>query len=162
MTVNAESVAGGQWTRYEDARRHFGLDHPTDWEIQRGVAGLLVAVAAPRRDEGAFRPNLNVVRKSGIAVVELDELAQAAIREVTRVLTDLTVLDIEPVVVSQVPGRRLLFSYRQGIFGLTAEQWLFFAQEGQWTISAAASSEEYDDVADVFARIVSSIEVSDG
>lgn len=162
MNVDAGSIADGQWTRYEDARRHFSLDHPAEWEIQRGVAGLLVAVAGPRREEGAFRPNLNVVRKSGIAVVELDELARAAIREVTRVLTDLTVLDIEPVVVSDVPARRVLFSYRQGIFGLTAEQWLFFAQEGQWTISAAASSEDYDDVADVFARMARSVQVFDG
>lgn len=122
---------------------------------------MLVAVIRDDADEG-FRPSLNVVRKTGPRTLELDELARVALRDLTRVLTDLTVLDVEAMVVSDTPARRVLFSYRQGIYGLTSEQWLFYSGEGQWTISAAASSDRYDAVADVFGRMVARFELVDG
>lgn len=150
------------WSDYLDRKRGFRLEHPSGWELRPGQAGLLLAVVAPPGQEGGFRSNLNVVRKAGVQSAELDRLAQMAIREVARVLTDLIVIDIDAAVVSDRPARRLLFGYRQGIFGLTAEQWVLGNGDQQWTISAAASSDVYDSVADDFSGIVESFEITDG
>lgn len=149
-------------TNYVDRKRGFRLEHPSGWEVRPGQAGLLLAVVAPPVEEGEFRSNLNVVRKTGVQAVELDRLAQMAIGEVARVLTDLIVIDVDAAVVSDRPARRVLFAYRQGIFGLTAEQWILVDRDRHWTISAAASLERYSAVAYDFASIVASFEIADG
>jgi len=149
-------------SNYLDRRRGFRLEHPSSWEVRPGQAGLLLAIVAPPGREGEFRSNLNVVRKVGMQAAELDRLAEMAIREVARVLTDLIVIDVDAAVVSDRPARRLLFGYRQGIFGLTAEQWVLVDGDRHWTISAAASSDVYDSVADDFSGIVGSFGIADG
>jgi hypothetical protein len=150
-----------EWSMYADARRGFRLEHPADWDVRPGLAGLLVAIVAPSENGNDFRSNVNVVRKTGVGSRDLDELAQNAIREVGRILTDLLVIDIDAAVVAGLSARRLLFSYRQGMFGLTAEQWLMVEEDKHWTISASASSDRYNSIADEFAAIVASVEVTD-
>lgn len=149
------------WSEYLDRKRGFRLEHPSGWEVRPGQAGLLLALVAPGED-GEFRSNLNVVRKTGVHAADLDRVARTAIQEVARVLTDLIVIDVDAAIVADRPARRLLFGYRQGIFGLTAEQWVFADDDRHWIVSAAASSERYGAAADDFARIVASFEIADG
>ncbi len=149
-----------QWTRYIDKRSGLTLPHPSDWKPQRGMAGLLVAVVGSEGEVG-FAPNVNVVRRVNDVQLGLDELARAAMREVRRILTDATIIDLDSAVVADAPARRLLFTYRQGIYGLTGEQWVWLTHEHIWTVTAGAATEEYDALADVFASIVARLTVGD-
>ena len=148
------------WSRHVDDRRGFSLEYPSEWQMQRGMSGLLVSFAAPRQSEG-FAANLNVVRRVDDTALDLDGIAQVAVREILRLLTDVTLIDADATVVADSPARRLLFAYRQGIYGLTGEQWLFRAPGHLWTVTAGASSEEYDALAPIFARITGSLRVGE-
>ncbi|MDP9066791.1 MAG: hypothetical protein M3N53_00395 [Actinomycetota bacterium] len=144
------------WNRHHDGRRGFSLEWPADWQVQRGMSGLLLSIAPPSDGDG-FVPNLNLVRHVNDMRSDLDDLAKRAAREVLRVLTDVTLVDADATVVAGSPARRLLFSYRQGIYGLTSEQWLFLTPEHVWTITAGSESDDYDAFADVFSGIVRSL-----
>lgn len=154
MTVESEHA----WVPYEDVRSGLVFEHPEGWKVERRASGLLASVLAPQREAG-FAPNLNVVRRVNDHDYTLDDLARAAIREVRRVLTDVVLIDLDAVVVAEDPARRLLFSYRQGIYGLTGEQWVWLTRSHLWTVTAGARSQDYDAVADVFVRLVSSLRV---
>lgn len=146
------------WVRYEDTRSGLGFEHPSQWRVRRGGGGLLVSVVAPQSETG-FAPNLNVVRRINDHDFSLDDLARAAIREVRRVLTDALLIDLDATVVADEPARRLVFSYRQGIYGLTGEQWVWLTRAHLWTVTAGARTEDYDGVADVFARTIRSLRI---
>lgn len=137
----------------------FTIEVPDGWRVQKGVAGLLVSVVAPARD-GEFRPNLNVVRKVRDRAPDLDALARDALKTLARVLTDVLVVDVDSAVVADLPARRILVAYRQGMFALTSEQWIVAADEHIWTISAGAATDRWDEVADDFAAIVRSLRLT--
>lgn len=141
------------WTSYSDQRAGLTLQHPPEWEARRGMAGLLVAIVGPDGGTG-FPPNMNVVRHVNDVQINLDDLARSAVREVTRILSDVAIIDLDQAIVAGAPARRLLFTYRQGIYGLTGEQWVWLTRDHIWTVTAGALTEEYDRVADTFARIV--------
>lgn len=147
-----------EWTAYADSRVGLHLEHPADWRSHRGMSGLVLAIAGPERADG-FAPNLNVVRRMNDVKLSLDELARAAVREVSRVLTDAALIDLDAAVIADSPARRLLFTYRQGIYGLTGEQWVWLTSDHIWTVTAGSATEDYDEVADVFAAIVASLSV---
>lgn len=154
-----EGSAGiGMVQRYRDDRHGFALGVPEGWSIRRGVAGLLVAVVMDGEDEG-FRPNLNVVRRARDRAGDLDELAQETIRSLRRLLSDLLLIDLDAAVVSDLPARRILIAFRQGIFGVTSEQWIVPTDEHVWTVSAAASIEDWDGCVDAFAAMIAGFEV---
>ena len=144
------------WMPYADARSGLSFEHPKGWKAERGMSGLLATVVAPERETG-FAPNLNVVRRVNDHDYSLDDLARAAVREVRRVLTDVLVIDLDATVVADEPARRLLFSYRQGVYGLTGEQWVWLTPSYSWTVTAGANTEKYDALADVFTRMVRSL-----
>ena len=159
--MTAASTAVGHelaWVPYADARSGLAFQHPATWSVQRGRAGLLASVVAPRRAAG-LAPNLNVVRKVNDHDYTLDDLARAAIREVQRVLTDAALIDLDAAVVADEPARRLLFSYRQGVYGLTGEQWVWLTQSHLWTVTAGARTEDYDASADIFAQLVRTMRI---
>ena len=148
------------WVRHFDERRGFSLEYPSEWQLQRGMSGLLASVVAPRPSE-SFAANMNVVRRVDDTAMDLGGIAQVAVREILRLLTDVTLIDADSTVVADSPARRLLFAYRQGIYGLTGEQWLFRVPGHLWTVTAGASSEEYDALAPIFARITGSLRVGE-
>ena len=148
------------WTSYSDARLQLSLQHPSDWTAQRGSSGLLVTVVGPQSAAG-FAPNLNVVRRANDVRLALDDLAEAAIREVRRVLTDFMIIDLDPAIVVETPARRVLFAYRQGIYGLTGEQWMWLTRDHIWTVTAGAATEDYHEVADVFDRMLRSLRMGE-
>lgn len=149
-----------RWVNYSDARARLSLTRPFDWSVERGASGLLVAVVGPPGAAG-FAPNLNVVRRVNDVRMSLDDLAEAAIREVRRILTDVTIIDLDSAVVAEAPARRLLFAYRQGVYGLTGEQWMWLTRDHIWTVTAGAATEDYHEVADLFDRIVRGLRVED-
>lgn len=151
-------VAGGEL--YADERNGFSLRVPDGWEVRKGVAGLLVSLVAPEAEEGGFRPNLNVVRKVRDRAPDLDALAHDALKTLQRLLTDLIVIDVDAGVVADLPARRVLVAYRQGVFALTSEQWIVAGDDHIWTISAGAAADRWNEEADAFARIVRSLELN--
>lgn len=145
---------------YVDARHGLSFEVPPGWQIQRGLAGLLVSVVAPAVEGDAFRSNLNVIRRVRDRAPDLDALAHDAIKTLTRLLTDLLVVDVDGSVVAELPARRVLVAYRQGLYALTSEQWIVAGDDHIWTISAGAASDRWDGVTDIFAGIVRSMRVT--
>jgi hypothetical protein len=158
-TIKAEIDFAG-WIAYED-RRGFSLRHPPEWKVTRGSAGLLVSVAEAKGVSTSFVSNLNVVRRVNDKTAHLDELAREAAGEVHRLLTDAILIELDATTVAGNRARRLVFAYRQGIHGLTGEQWLFAEPARIWTITAGASNDVYPDIAKIFEAIVSSFAVDD-
>lgn len=144
------------WATYRDPRRGFSLLHPTDWEVLPGVAGLLVSLAAPAVEQDGFRSNMNVVRRVRDRALDLDALAKSSLSALLRFLNEPIVIDLDTDVVAGQPARRLLVAYRQGLFALTSEQWVFQDDEHVWTISAASLTERWDVEADRFTRVARS------
>lgn len=144
--------------RYRDERNGFSLELPEGWSIQRGVAGLLVAAVLDGEGEG-FRPNLNVVRRARDRTGDPDELVRETVHNLGRLLSDLLLIDLDAAVVSDLPARRILIAFRQGIFSVTSEQWIVPSEDHVWTVSTAASTGHWDDYADVFAAMVSGFRV---
>lgn len=122
----------------------------------RGVSGLLVSVVAPDADAGGFRSNLNVVRRVRDSSLDLDGLAESSVSSLLRLLTEPIVVDIDSDVIANQPARRLLIAYRQGLYALSSEQWLWLDDDHIWTISAAALTEKWDAGTDAFSRIAHS------
>ena len=143
-----------------DARHGFALEVPPRWDVRKGVAGLLVAIVDTSTSEGEFRASLNVVRKVRDRRPDLDVLARDALKALGRLLNDLMVIDIDSGVVADLPARRLLVAYRQGLFALTSEQWIVIDDDHIWTISAGATTDRWDDVADIFAAMVRSLRLT--
>ena len=156
MSLSEPAAAPSSGT-YVD-RDGFSFAVPEGWRTERGAAGLLVSVIGPS-DQGGFRPNLNVVRKVRDRAPDLDALAREALKTLSRLLTDLLVVDVDTSVVANLPARRLLVAYRQGLFALTSEQWIFADHDHIWTVSAGAATDQWDRVADDFTQIVRSLEV---
>lgn len=144
------------WITYDDPRRAFSLAHPSEWEALPGVAGLLVSIAAPASELQGFRSNMNVVRRVRDRALDLDALAESSLSSLLRLLNEPIVVDVDTDVIAKQPARRMLLAYRQGLFALTSEQWLFQDNEHMWTISAGALTENWDAEADTFTRIARS------
>lgn len=155
-TRNVDEVSS-MWAEYADRRHGFSLSHPRDWQVVRGVTGLLASIAAPEEDDAGFRSNLNVVRRIQDTALDLDGLARTAVSSLVRVLNDVIVIDVDTAVVADHPARRLLLAHRQGIYALTCEQWLLLAGDHIWTVSAGAATDVWDEVADTFGRIAHSL-----
>ena len=160
MSSQSVAEAASQWSSYTDASAGIALEHPVQWKAVPGMTGLLVAVVGPQ-GAGGFAPNLNVVRRVNDVQLSLDDLALNAFREVKRVLTDAVIIDLDHAVVSREPARRFLFAYRQGIYGLTGEQWVWLTRQHIWTVTAGAATEDYDSVADELTRVVRSLRVDE-
>ena len=158
MSSRAATRSEQVWAPYADPNSGLTFKHPDGWKVQRGRSGLLASVVAPRSEAG-FAPNLNVVRRVNDHHYNLDDMARAAIREVRRVLTDPVLIDLDAAVVADDPARRLLFSYRQGVYGLTGEQWVWLTPSHLWTVTAGARTDDYDAFADVFAQLVRSLRI---
>lgn len=153
-------VPAAEWKAHLDQRRGFCLEHPSDWNVHPGLSGLLVSLVGPDKT-GGFLPNLNLVRRVNDTSSGLDRLAKVAAGEVLRLLTDVTILDAEATVVSGSPARWFLFSYRQGIYGLTGERWIFLTPVHLWTVTAGTATEEYDSIAGTLTGVVRSLRVDD-
>lgn len=147
------------WVDHVDRRHGFTVTHPPGWNVTRGVGGLLVSLAAPEGPSGSFRSNMNVVRRVQDKMMDLDGLAESVLSALFRLLTEPLVIDVDTAVVGDRPARRLLVAYRQGIYALASEQWLFMTDDHVWTISAGAASETWGEVADTFTDIVRSFRV---
>lgn len=156
MTVPQAPLRTDVRDRYVDPRHGFALEVPPGWELRSGVAGLLVAIVDTHASEGEFRPS-NLVRKVRDRRPDLDALARDVLKTLGRLLNDLIVIDVDSAVVAELPARRLLVAYRQGLFALTSEQWIVVDDDQIWTISAGAGTDRWDDVADVFAAVVRSL-----
>ncbi len=156
MNTPSLDIAVKGWVDHVDRRHGFALSHPSDWRATRGISGLLVSLVAPDQPDPSFRPNLNVVRRVRDSALDLDGLAETVLSTLARLLTDILVVDVDSAVVGDVPARRLLVAYRQGIYALTSEQWVFMTDEHVWTVSAGAAAEGWAEVADTFGEVVRS------
>jgi hypothetical protein len=146
------------WQRYDSDER-FALQFPGHWAVdEQPPAGVAVSVVAPLGSDETFRPNVNVLFQEWQSG-DLDEAARASIGELERFMTDLRVLDYEETSVGDRPARRLLSTYRQGLYSLTLEQWYVAADDKLAVVSATSETPAYDRVADTLEAVATSLEL---
>jgi hypothetical protein len=139
------------------------LERPPVWKHQENDAGLIFAGPADEQDPDAFRPTVNVVVADleGVEAIDLDALAEAQLDEMSRVLTDVLVIDVAEDEVATLPARKTVLTFRQGIYAITLEQWIAVRGSTIVTVSAASENHEYARQASVAERLVRSLELLD-
>lgn len=151
------------WVVYENLSAGFELDRPASWEVFEDVGDALAVFRAPVADPDAFLPNLNVVViEDEVMEHDLDRFTASVVSQHQRTLTDVLLLDVGPSVLAGQPARRVLCSYRQGIFSVTLEQWWALADNGVVVLSGTSGTLDYPSCQEVFDRMVSSFKVGRG
>lgn len=150
------------WPRYQHPDAGFALRVPPSWERAEDVLGCAAVFRMPVEDPDLFQPNLTVALPLLDETPSLEEFSAGQLTQASRLLTDVVVLDVDDAVVADFPAARVLFTYRQGIYSLTLEQWWAVAGEGAVVLSATVGTFEYAELADVFTEMVASFEVADG
>ncbi len=160
MGTRMTDPAAGEWRVIRHRKVGFSLSHPPDWRAIGSVMTSLVTVVGPELEEG-FQPNLNVIRKVDDTRLDLDRLTQASIEQMSRILTDPMVIDVHAMELDERPARHIVIAHRQGIFGLTSDQWLLKEAGHIWLLSSATRSEAYESHGILFGRIARSLRIGD-
>jgi hypothetical protein len=148
------------WLPCVDSAAGVLLERPAWWEVAE-EDGDLVLVAPAGEGEGGLTPRVTVSRMHpafGVALPGLDEFAGDRIRAMGEALADFLLVDEEDTTVSSQPARRILAACRDGALSVTVEEWWTVAADSVITVSAVAPTMEYDEVADLFARIAGSLQ----
>ena len=137
---------------------------PATWAALENVQeAAIIVVPTDRLHQGmTFSATLSVMVVPGGA--DSDDARTAlflgAFDELGRQLDDALLLDMSDACIAGHPAKRLLATYSAGPRGLTLDQWIVPRREDQIVITATARNAEYPALADTFADIAASIEVT--
>jgi hypothetical protein len=135
----------------------YTVQRPVSWEVH-DEEGDLVFLAP---DTGvAPRPRLTVSRERLEVVPALDEVTSARLQDMQAALPDFQLLDLEELTLASRPAHRTLAACRDGTVSLTLEQWWSIDGNSVVTLTAVVPTMEYDDLADVLARMAASFRLT--
>lgn len=144
-----------QWLPHRHPASDVRLERPAWWDLAEDDEGLVLL--APETDlAGAPRSSLTVVWEETGAAPEGDDPVTDHVEELSRIVPDFQLLDLEASRVGSRPAYRVLVAGREDDASVTLEQWWLEADGATVTVSGLAPTMEYDEVADVFARVVAS------
>lgn len=104
----------------------------------------------------ASRPVIQAAAPQAPADTGLDGYVALQLESMGRLLTDLHLLGEEPARMSDLDGRRLLASYRQGIYLLNIVVWTTLGFGRAPTVSGICVATDYDRIEPTFSAIVTS------
>ena len=139
--------------RYRHERHGFSLEIPDGWKAQT-LSGPLAFIARDGEADG-FATNMNVSIAS--TADDLETYVDLEHERAADYLTDLALVEREPVTVDGRPTIRCLCRYRQGRFSIALEQWVVQDGPRYVTISAAAEEDHWNDVRPDLRTIVESL-----
>jgi hypothetical protein len=135
----------------------YTLQRPMTWEVHEEEGDL---VFLGPDTGGPVRPRLTVNRERLGLVPALDDVTAARLRELQAALADFQLLDLEDLTLASRPAHRMLAACRDGVVSLTLEQWWSVDGPSILTLTAVVPTMEYDDLADVLARMAASFELT--
>jgi hypothetical protein len=128
------------------------------WEVHEEEGDLVLL--APDTG-GPFRARMTVNRERlDDLVPTLDEVTTARLQDLQGTLAEFHLLDLEELTLASRPAHRVLAACRDGAVSVTLEQWWSIDGPSILTLTAVAPTMEYDDLADVLARMAASFEMT--
>jgi hypothetical protein len=148
--VAARGQAEG-WEFIIDEATGAGIPWPPRWRRRDDTAAVIALVDRFVPSDGAFRPNVNViVEKPHPILTGLDVFTVRAIQNMQGGMTDMHLIDLEPVEIGGHPGRHLTSAYRSGRYSLALEQWWTVVDGTATTLSATCAVEDYPRLGEIF------------
>jgi hypothetical protein len=136
----------------------YTLRRPMTWEVHEEKGDLVLL--GPDTG-GPLRPRLTVNRdRLDDLVPDLEEITAARLQDLPTALAEFQLLDLEDVTLASRPAHRMLAACRDGAISLTLEQWWSIDGASIVTLTAVAPTMEYDELADVFAGMAASFEMT--
>lgn len=146
-------VVADDWVQAGHADHGFTLRHPPDWRALPGRGDRPLVLVGPG---AASRPVIQAAAPRAPADTDLDGYVALQLESLGRLLTDLRLLGEEPARVSDLDGRRLLASYRQGIYLLNIVVWTAWGLERALSVSGICVATDYDRIEPTFSSIATS------
>lgn len=146
-------VVADDWVQAGHADHGFTLRHPPDWRALQGRGDRPLVLVGP---SAAARPVIQAAAPRAPADTDLNGYIALQLESMGRLLTDLRLLGEEPARVSDLDGRRLLASYRQGIYLLNIVVWTALGFGRALSVSGICVATDYDRIEPTFTAIVTS------
>jgi hypothetical protein len=141
---------------YRDPAKSFTLFVPDGWDVHERYAGTLVTVARQPSTPPGFAANVNVVEYDNVRALDARGLVDESIDAMSTLLTDFVLLEQDEDDVT-----RLVFTFRQGIYGLTAEQRYVLDDGVYYVVTGTMTNGEYADQRETVAAIIDSFTAAD-
>ncbi len=145
------------WVEAAHADQGIALRHPPDWRALLGQGSRPLVVVGP--GPGA-RPVVEAAAPLLPSADDLDTYVALQLESLGRLLTDLRLLDDGPAPVGELQGRRLLATYRQGVYLLNVVVWTALAGERALSVSGICVASEYERVEATLEGIAASVRLS--
>lgn len=150
------SMSMAEWAVAVHDEQGFLLRHPADWKCVQGAGTRPMVLVGPE-NQGPPTLQASAPRLSDLRGTDLDAYLLRRLDALRRVLTDLRLLDETNDQVGGVTGRRLLFSYRQGIYLLNLVDWTAHGCDRTLTLSGVCMATDYGRTEPVFQAVASSV-----
>jgi hypothetical protein len=138
-----------------DVRKdRFRLVAPAGWEVREGDAGTLVTVIEPPPAEPRFCANVTVLRFGNEQHLTAKAVVDESLESMARLLTDFVLLERVPA----KNGERLLYTFRQGIYGLTGEQRYVVEVDAYYVVTGTTANGDFAEQRELIAAAVDSFE----
>ena len=142
------------WVEVTHASHGFSLRHPPDWRALQGQGNRPLVVVGPGPGP---RPVVEAAAPLLPPAGDLDAYVALQLASLGRLLTDLRLLDEGPAPVGAIDGRRLLTTYRQGVYLLNLVVWTALAGDRALSLSGLCLATEYDRVEGTFESVAASV-----
>lgn len=147
-------VLADDWVKAAHADHGFTLRHPPDWRVFQGRGDRPLMLVGPGI---AARPVVEAVAPAAPADTDLDNYVDLQLESLGRVLTDLRLLGDDPAMVGHLEGRRLLCTYRQGIYLLNIVVWTALGFGRALSVAGVCVATDYERIEATFDQIVASV-----
>lgn len=146
------------YSRYEDPKNGFAIQHPEDWEPLHGT-GALVTFMAPAEPGTAGRANVTVTMEPVPASMTAAEYLEQAKPLLAQMLPEYEFGGQEPVTVGGVEGIR--YSYTIEIQGhrMSLIGYALLAKGHAYVLTAGSLADRFDKHAETFDTICRSMEI---
>ncbi|MFN2556414.1 MAG: hypothetical protein ABR592_05990 [Nitriliruptorales bacterium] len=141
------------WVEAAHPDQGFTLRHPPDWRAHQGRGSRPLVLVGPGV---ASRPVAEAAAPPTPAAADLNGYVDVQLASLGRLLTDLRLISDDPARLGELEGRRLLCSYRQGIYLINIVVWTALAAEQALSLSGICVATDYDRLEPTFEGIAAS------
>ena len=153
----------GSWDFVIDEATGVGIPWPPRWRRHDDTTAVIVLVDRFMSGDRAFRPNVNVViEKPDPILTDIDVFTVRAIQNMQGGMTDMHLIDVQPVEIGGSPGRHVTSAYRSGLYALALEQLWTVIGGIATTLSATCAVEDYARLAETFDLVAAGLKPATG
>ena len=144
-----------EWTEAVHKEQGFVLHYTAEWRQLEGIGTRPMVLVGPENRLPAM-VQASAPPLSDVSCTDLDGYLARRLEALGRVLTDLRLLDDSVDQLGDTTGRRLLFSYRHGIYLLNLVDWTALGRDRALSVSGVCVATDYARTESVFQAMASS------